>query len=1766
MDKKIITCFCFLLLSLLTVTIPSEAKKKVHTIGDSTMANYATDGTTDKRGWAQMLQQFFNVDNVTVNNRGKSGASSKSFYLESAYWPTLVTGGSDAMQAGDFLLIQFAHNDEKNGGADGDVVKEYYANQGDATTAASTDYRGTTASGTYKEYIRKYIDEAKAMGVKPIVVGPICRKYFSTDGQSIKRNGMHDLGDNFTICDGTTLSTRNSVPASDDTYDYVAQARNVANEYDDVPFIDLTTLTANLYLSYGEAYCTSNLFCNDDSTHPAALGATLIAREFAQQLKSQAETETDYKKKEILMELAEDVIVSSEITFNPTSGDMGKAYQGQSIVKEFNISAFSVDADSEMTITTGNGFLVSLDKTNYGNSVTVNANGNNIITSVYVKTNLNNPGEITGTLTASVGSQTASINLRAEAISLTGGTETSAIWRLTSSCEPEANDLLTVSEQSLYDLTVKQYGSIGTEPEARTMQMLTTTSGTWGVGEIDEVSTRYTQFQITCPADYSFAVDKISYYISGRGGSAVSYHAYYSTNSDFSNPVLIDEKVNITKDMPTLMEFPVTVEIEEGQSLYVRLYPWYNGQSSEASGKYLCISDMTIHGIASKAGGQTIDIDGNISYSLVDSDPVFSPETMSVGFAGKTVSYGSLLTVSENGGSVWSGSTDNGRIQTKVANVSGSSLPSSAVDGNTITFTLTPEDGVVFLPSKVSMQAARYGTDGGTITASLSGIGSAEICDNANINRSGKSLELTTLSADITGVSADAQNPLRLSISVLGLGNNKNVGINDIIIEGSMKGSIQQSVKYSLSTMVTPAEAGSITANPDMDAYKEGTEVTLKASRNFGYKFKEWQEDGATVATGDSYTLTMDKDRIVTAVFEPIPVYTVSTQCINDAERSLGTVTLSPNDHAGKYEEGTVITATANESKILKFLQWTDNYENAGTAATRTLTVNSDMELIASYEVQDFIAVYDASLTQAYAYNTSANYPFPADVVWDSERNASASVVRLTDGTPVYSQSTGTPVVRNREGVVLSGINGLYQNGYDTRDIAWQYQFSTVGFTEVTFNADMAAKNAAAKSYVAQYSLDGEQYNDIEGASWNITANVMTPISFSLPSEAEGQPTVYIRLKGLGDELLSTAYSFTETFDNMSYTTHSESGFGNVYIIGVAEVEDDDVAPVVISTLPVDGANGVSAAGSITISFDERIQAGDTTIPAMLGDKEVEPVWNTRSVSFRYNSLNYGETYSFSMPAGYAQDRSGNPSEAITIAFTVMERQKPTPRIFDAVVDKSLNLEQGEYIEATEYMPRQYRYIQDAIDDAPDNAVQPYLIYIKEGYYNDPNTTFSSSYGTRYTTSETGSDAPTERIPGGMNEYDDCRLVYVNKPNIHIIGQAVDKVTIATDRLDGGSADASRVWYHVDAGATLEIQSGATDFFMQGVTLDNENWTIKGMEGPQALCMNITSDRAAFDNINARSYQDTYKSNGTFNRQFFHNSTIEGGVDFIYGSGDVWFENCTLNINRKSGGYIVAPNHPANTRWGYVFNNTTITTTYSSIPEDFQVYLGRPWKDSPVTVFLHTRMEVKPYDGYWYPSMGGIPKLWAVYDIVDRNGYAMSEYSIEDYYYTSNGETISGKAKNYLTDEEAARYTISNVMAGDGTNSTSGVWNPLEIVEKTSVPVLSQSDNKVTWVGDEYAICYVVTVNGKAVAFTTDTEYTANIGETVTVQSVNSNGALSNMSEPLLVSTGIESISTCDNNGDNNEGNEQIYNLMGQAVKVTQKGVYVKKGKAFVVK
>ena len=241
---------------------------KVHTIGDSTMSDYKPSAT-DKRGWGTYLGLFFNPEFVTVNNRGKSGASTRTFYEQPAFW----TSVKSQMTAGDYVLIQFAHNDEKDNGVDVLEHNAYLRAHGEPEL---TDLRGTCPNTTYKAYLRRYIDETRELGCTPVLVAPICRKYFLNDS-TIRRNGQHDLGDKFSRLHDGELLLNQSVPADDHSMDYVWQMQQVAEEMN-VPFLDITTATRELYLSYGNDYCTAKLFCQGDKTHTSELGAILVAR------------------------------------------------------------------------------------------------------------------------------------------------------------------------------------------------------------------------------------------------------------------------------------------------------------------------------------------------------------------------------------------------------------------------------------------------------------------------------------------------------------------------------------------------------------------------------------------------------------------------------------------------------------------------------------------------------------------------------------------------------------------------------------------------------------------------------------------------------------------------------------------------------------------------------------------------------------------------------------------------------------------------------------------------------------------------------------------------------------------------------------------------------------------------------------------------------------------------------------------------------------------------------------------------------------------------------------------------------------------------------------------------------------------------------------------------------------------------------------------------------------------------------------------------
>lgn len=579
MNKKLTSLF-FLVLSLCGILQVQAIK--VHTIGDSTMQTY-DESSTITRGWAQYFQQFF--QNVTINNRGKAGASSKSFYQEAAYWQSV----KQQMQPGDYVLIQFSHNDEKNNGMDGDELKAYYNKVGETDKAAATDYRGTTPFGTYKDFLRKYVKETRDLGCHPVLVAPICRMYFS--GNTIRRSGQHDLGDKFSkLTDGGVVENQ-KLPSIDHTMDYVYQMKSVAEELD-VPFIDLTTATRELYLSYGEKKCLDMLSDHNGSTHLSTIGATLIARQVASLLKNDGI-------------LADNIVIPSDLSVSPVNADLGEGYKGQMMTKEISVNGFGLTpADGSVEVSATSGLKVSLDKVTWTDKISIPYSGSTLVTSFYMQLELAATGSNEGVITIKQGSKTIEIPVKATAISMEGGTPVKAYWSLEKNDDCQLTGPATIVPQSFEGMYVQRYASPNAKtvwPEwtgydaTRKTQRCLIVGDNWPEGEIDEVSTRYIQFGITAAKGTTLKIDNISMFVCGCGGNGMRCHINYSKEPNFANQHTIFSPTSMpANNMLEVKDTPV-ISLDEGETLLVRVYPWYNGK---ATGKTICLSDVTISGMA----------------------------------------------------------------------------------------------------------------------------------------------------------------------------------------------------------------------------------------------------------------------------------------------------------------------------------------------------------------------------------------------------------------------------------------------------------------------------------------------------------------------------------------------------------------------------------------------------------------------------------------------------------------------------------------------------------------------------------------------------------------------------------------------------------------------------------------------------------------------------------------------------------------------------------------------------------------------------------------------------------------------------------------------------------------------------------------------------------------------------------------------------------------------------------------------------------------
>jgi lysophospholipase L1-like esterase len=132
---------------------PSKVLRIVVT-GDSTVCNY--DPKRKDRGWGMFVEEYFRPGTVAVTNLAASGRSTKTFLSEKRWEKVL-----DAKP--DYVLIQFGHNDSH-----------------DPANREAVDF-----ATEYKQNLRRFIDEARAIGAVPILISPMVRRQFNAQGKVV---------------------------------------------------------------------------------------------------------------------------------------------------------------------------------------------------------------------------------------------------------------------------------------------------------------------------------------------------------------------------------------------------------------------------------------------------------------------------------------------------------------------------------------------------------------------------------------------------------------------------------------------------------------------------------------------------------------------------------------------------------------------------------------------------------------------------------------------------------------------------------------------------------------------------------------------------------------------------------------------------------------------------------------------------------------------------------------------------------------------------------------------------------------------------------------------------------------------------------------------------------------------------------------------------------------------------------------------------------------------------------------------------------------------------------------------------------------------------------------------------------------------------------------------------------------------------------------------------------------------------------------------
>lgn len=990
-----------------------------------------------------------------------------------------------------------------------------------------------------------------------------------------------------------------------------------------------------------------------------------------------------------------------------------------------------------------------------------------------------------------------------------------------------------------------------------------------------------------------------------------------------------------------------------------------------------------------------------------------------------------------------------------------------------VEWTVKPSKGLTFTPTSISTYVKRFGTDaenGVTVTAKLSDGTSVDL-GNFTALRDNKTTESDKYSKNenltdhiVIQLTADQQAKLTsaegftLSCTV-GVGAAKQQGFADVHINGLLNGTIQQVEQYTLSAVVSTVGAGTVKVSPAGTVFDAETPITVTATKNFGYKFVNWTDaNNKVVSTDEEYTFPISANTALKANFEKINTYALDYKVEGGANDYMVSATPAPTVVDGKnmYEEGTEVSLTANSNYILTFTNWNDGE----TGAERKIKMNADKAYTAAYSAKDFIAGWD--------FYKSAREGRTADFAAE-DNDVDQLILRDADGN-TYSWLDKSNSAGGYEGK-NAAVN--WTNTKPLGETYWQTKVNATAFTDIKVKSSMLYNYNAYETYNVEYSLNGTDWTKV-GAIEMPGTKAWTDGEFTLPADANNKAEVYIRW--IADKT-SSIKGTTGNIDGISIT--------DIYITGTAQLVNDGKAPVLVNTVPAEGATNASANGKIVLTFDEKVKLTDKA-NATLGTQKIEGVVSGKTITFAYKGLNYATAYTFTLAAGSVADLTDNATDQeIVLNFTTKTKPAVTKALYDFIVPND-----GDFKAALAAAAKR------------TDTSKRFRIFIKQGDYKIPADEKSEVKG---------SDGKTYANP----------TTYMNTPNVSIIGESMDNTSITNTvpavECDNGFGKAN-VLEGIGKGDVLSLESGAVNTYFQDIKMYSSMGDKKGRD----IVLNDKSNKTICKNVNLWAYQDTYVSNNQKGRFYFEGGILRGNTDFLCGKGDVYYNNVDLLM--CGTGYLAVPSQP--TQYGYIFKDCTIKDG-SDTGINGKYKLGRPWgKGTPIALFIDTKMEVIPTAAGWDEMSGGYPKRFAEYNSTTATGSAVDlsgrkqVYDAYDANYTNRRNETAGSP--VLTAEEAASYSIETVMGGDDD------WDPTAATEQASAPSnVKLNGTTLAWDNNDYALLWAVCKNGKVVDFTIKPTYLVDdASATWSVRAANEMGGLSEATAAAVLGTGIHNIAS----------------------------------------